>query len=201
MKYMYQTLQYPFDSQQLLRKRKAIRKELLAKESAWLDKNIAILGGSTTHDIKDMMEIFLLNQGIRPSFYESEYAQFWQDAMFGNPALNEFYPDIIYIHTSNRNITAWPEPTDSTAEVGRLIDQEFNHFSTMWEKLSVTYHCPIIQNNFDYPFYRLLGNRDAVDIHGRVHFVAELNSKIHEYARSHEGFFVHDINCRSADYG
>lgn len=33
-----------------------------------IEKHIAILGGSTTHDIKEMLELFLLNYGIKPVF-------------------------------------------------------------------------------------------------------------------------------------
>ena len=56
---MHLMLQYPFDPQTLLRKRRSIKKELLSK-SILMEKRVAILGGSTTHDIKDMLELFLL---------------------------------------------------------------------------------------------------------------------------------------------
>lgn len=197
---MHPLLQYPFDSQLLLRKRKSIRKELTAAPNL-IDKRIAILGGSTTHDVKDMLELFLLDQGIRPSFYESEYNQYWQDAMFPNADLEAFRPDIIYIHTSNRNITAWPEPTDTMEQVDALLEQEYSYFASMWDMLRETYRCPIIQNNFEYPFYRLMGNRDASDIHGRVNFATRLNLKFAGYAQTHDEFFIHDLNYLSADYG
>jgi FkbH-like protein len=71
----------------------------------------------------------------------------------------------------------------------------------MWEKLSGGYSCPIIQNNFEYPFYRLMGNKDATDIHGRVNFVTRLNLKFAEWAQMHPDFFINDINWLSADYG
>ena len=40
--------QYPLDTAQLLRKKRRIRRELLAQLPNPLHKNIAILGGSTT---------------------------------------------------------------------------------------------------------------------------------------------------------
>ncbi len=162
---------------------------------------IAILGGSTTHDIKEMLELFLLYQGIRPVFFESEYAQYWQDAMFGNDELRSFKPDIIYIHTSNRNIQQWPEPDMTEKEIEVLLQKQYEHFLLMWNRLEQHYRCPIIQNNFEYPFFRLMGNQDASNIHGRVNFVTRLNMKFYEYAQSHEQFFINDINYQSADYG
>lgn len=193
-------LEYPFDSQYLLRKRKSLKRTLLEKKDL-IPKKIAILGGSTTHDIKDMLELFLLNLGFIPSFYESEYAQYWQDAMFDNEELKKFGPDIIFIHTSNRNILQWPEISDSVDEVDEKLRNMFNHFKVMWEKLSHNYDCPIIQNNFEYPFFRIKGNKDASDYTGRINFVTRLNQLFYDYAQKNSGLFINDINWQSADYG
>ena len=197
---MRKELEYPFDSQYLLRKKKSLRRELLENKDL-LEKHIAILGGSTTSDIRDMLELFLLNYGIRPVFYESEYGRYWQDAMFPNAELEALAPDVIYVHTTNRNITGWPEPTDTAEQVDALLEQEYGRFAAMWDKLRETYKCPIIQNNFEYPFFRLMGNQDASNIHGRVNFVTRLNMKFCEYAQTHDEFYIHDINYLAGDYG
>ena len=185
----------------LLRKYKSLRRELFAQETQWLDKRIAILGGSTTTDIRKMLELYLLSYGIRAKFYESEYGQYWQDAMFKTPELTEFQPDIIFIHTSNRNITSFPQVGDTKETVNALLQEEYAHFSAMWEKLSVDYCCPIIQNNFEYPYWRLLGNADAVLEQGKVHFLTCLNLMFAEYAQAHPNFYLNDLNWLSANYG
>ena len=194
-------LEYPFDSEYILKKSKKLKRELMEGADRLLPKKIAVLGGSTTHDIIRILELFLLHQGICPSFYESEYAQYWQDAMFDNPALERFAPDLIYIHTSNRNITAYPAVSDDEAAVDALLDEQYEHFRVMWEKLEQTYHCPVIQNNFEYPFYRILGNQEAVFRQGRIGFINRLNEKFYQYARTHGNFYIHDINYISAAYG
>ncbi len=194
-------LEYPFDSEYVLKKSKKIKRQLLEEGGNFLSKKIAVLGGSTTHDIIRVLEVFLLNQGIRPVFYESEYAQYWQDAMFDNPELVNFAPDMIYIHTSNRNITGYPGVTDQAEQIDALLEEQFEHFSVMWDKLAGQYHCPIIQNNFEYPFYRILGNQEAVYIQGRISFINRLNEKFYQYAREHNNFFIHDINYAAAAYG
>ena len=196
-----QILAYPFDAAQILAKRKRIRRELLEKDLTWIDKRIVILGGSTTHDIKEILDLFLLNNGIRAEFYESEYGQYWQDAIFPNAKLEAFNADIIFIHTSLRNITEFPKLTDSAEEVSALLSSEYNKFIEIWERLRSVYNCPIIQNNFEYPYWRLMGNRDSSDIRGRVNFVIRLNLKFTEYAQTHENFFINDINWLSADFG
>lgn len=190
----------PF-SGELLAKRKKIRRLLLEGGTDFMDKRIAVLGGSTTHDVTGVLELFLLRHGIRCAFYESEYAQYWQDAMFPNPELEAFHPDIIYIHTSNRNVSRWPELADSPEAVEDLLEEEYGKFAAMWDRLAQTYACPIIQNNFEYPYWRLMGNRDASDVHGRVNFVTRLNLRFAEYAQSHKNFYLNDINYLSAAFG
>ena len=66
-------LKYPFDSEWILKKKKGIRRELLASDQSFLEKKIAVLGGSTTSDIVKILDLFLLNAGIKAEFYESEY--------------------------------------------------------------------------------------------------------------------------------
>lgn len=196
-------LEYPFDGEYILKKSKRIKRELLssAEERKFLVKKIAVLGGSTTHDIVRVLELFLLDQGIQAEFYESEYNQYWQDAMFDNPELAAFGPELIYIHTTSRNISMYPIFSDDRAEVeGKLVSQ-YQHFEKMWDKLSETYHCPVIQNNFEYPNYRLMGNREAVDIHGRISFINRLNLMFAEYAGAHDNFYINDINYAAASYG
>ena len=61
--------------------------------------------------------------------------------------------------------------------------------------------CPIIQNNFEYPYYRILGNKDSIDIHGKTNFVIRLNALFSEYARNNESFYINDINYQSAQFG
>lgn len=198
---MLKELDYPFDSELILKKSRHLKKQLLADGTSRMEKRIAVLGGSTTHDVCRILELFLLNQGIAPVFYESEYGQYWEDAMFGNEELKSFQPDLVYIHTSSRNITAWPSVGCSEAEAEALAAQQYEHFHAMWEKLLQKWKCPVIQNNMEYPFYRLLGNQDCVDPAGRTAFVNRLNGKFAAYAAQTENFYINDINYQSAAFG
>lgn len=194
-------LEYPFDPNYILRKHKALKKALLAEESPRIKKKIAVLGGSTTNDIVKAMELFLLDAGIDPEFYQSEYAQYYQDAMFPPEALSTFAPDVIFIHTTCRNITAWPEITDTKEETDSKLQSELEKFHGIWRSLEEKFHCPIIQNNFEKPFFRILGNRDTWDIHGRVNFVNRLNQAFAAYAQDHTGFYINDVDYLSSDFG
>lgn len=197
------TLEYPFDCDYIIKKKRSIKRQLLKEiqETKTIKKKIAILGGSTTKDIKDCLELFLLNEGIESIFYESEYNQYFQDAMFPNSELEKFDPDIIYIHTSNRNISDFPEITDSIETIEEKLNKLYLHFEGIWERLRKLYACPIIQNNMELPYYRIMGNKEASDFRGRINFIERINEKFYTYAREHENFYINDIHYLSACYG
>lgn len=195
-------LTYPFDSEYILRKKKTLKKELEKQDTSFfLTKKIAVLGGSTTHDILLCLELFLLDQEIRPIFFESEYAKYWETAMFQTEELKAFQPDLIYIHTTNKNLTSFPEVFDSLTVIDEKLETQFSHFYTMWEHLKTHFSCPIIQNNFDLPKVRLLGNQDISNSHGFSNFVERLNGKLYQYTNENPHFYIHDILSLSARLG
>lgn len=198
-------LQYPFDGEYIIRKKKQIKRRLLESvnnEKQQLTKvKIAVLGGSTTSDVVACLELFLLDNGFEPQFYESDYNRYWEEAMFDNEKLSAFAPNIIYIYTTNRNIMSWPFMTDSNEQIQDKLEREFKRFQDMWESLEKRYQCIVIQNNMEFVDYRLLGNGDAVDCHGKINYLQRLNAKFYEYARAHERFYINDIQYLSACYG
>lgn len=196
-----QELNYPFDPSYIIKKRKSIKRKLLEDGSARIKKKIAVFGGSTTNEIINTLELFLLDAGIEPEFYESEYAQYEQDAVFPSEELLSFKPDIVFVHTTNRNIRSLPDVTDSKEIVDEKLKSEFARFENIWNSIRDKFHCPIIQNNFEMPFYRLMGNKDCSDYRGRTNFISRLNKLFYDFAEKTEGFYINDINYLSADYG
>ena len=185
-----------------MKNKKKIRRTLLSDGTQRIKKKIAVLGGSTTNDIVSMLEIFLLNYGIECEFYCSEYNKYWEDAVFPNPQLEEFSPDLIYIHTSVHNITEYRFDINcSKSDMNTMLEKQYGHFRQMWDSISEKYSCPVIQNNFEMPSYRILGNRDCWDIHGYINFITALNMKICEYAADNQNFHINDINYISACCG
>ena len=197
---MAHPLDYPFDSAEILRKRRSFKRKL-SDQSDLKEKRIAILGGSTTSEIKNLIEIFLLKEGFRPLFYESEYNRFVEDVMFENQALCEFQPEIIYLHTTSANITRFQKINDNEESIQESIKREFVRFQELWVQIEKKFNCPIIQNNFELPRDRPLGNLDSSDIHGRTHFVLSLNQLVHDFSRKQKNFHINDIFYLSAFIG
>ena len=184
----------------ILRKRQAIKRELL-KQTNLVPVRIALLGGSTTNEIKSMLEIFLLAQGIEPVFYESGYNRYFEDVLFENPELWSFKPDLVFIHTTWQNISEFPALLESESEVEARIRREMARFESLWEKIHKDLGAVIIQNNFDLPNLRSMGNLEASENFGSVNFVMRLNAEFASYARKHPHLLINDILYLSAQVG
>ena len=196
---MKDNLEYPLNINYILRKKKLLKRELLNKDN-FIQKNIAILGGSSTSEIVSILEIFLLKNGIKPNFYQSEYNKFYEDALFRTDELAKFNPDIVYIHTTNKNISVYPDIQDSENDIKILFDNELAKYFSIWNSLSKL-NCAIIQNNFEYTTDRPLGNLDFSDIHGRTYFINKLNTAFSENAKNNINLYINDINYLSSYLG
>ena len=82
---------YSLPADTLLRKQEKLKRQLFARDGvSYIEKRIAILGGSSTQIIRGQLELFLLASGVKPSFYESEYNKYYEDAVFPCPAASRF---------------------------------------------------------------------------------------------------------------
>ena len=194
-------LEYPFDSELILRKRRGLLRQLKAQDRPFLEKRVAVLNGATADDTAAVLELFLLNEGIRPTFYMSEYNRWWEDSVFPNAELDAFQPEIVILFTGTANIQRFPALNDSAEDVDALLEAEYERFAKAWDGLRGRFNCVIIQNNFELPYTRALGNADGTDIHGKVNFVNRLNQKFAEAAAAADDLFINDIHYLSALYG
>jgi len=184
----------------LVRLKRQMKKKLIALPNLQ-KKRIAILGGSTTSELVGMLELYLLNCGIQPEFHESEFGQYYEDIMFGSPELDAFKPEVIYLHTTVRNLKEYPSVNSTGQEINDLITKTIQHFSTLWDTIENRYGCAVIQNNFDPPPHRTLGNLDGIDPRGLTHFVRELNQHFAKATEQRSGLLIQDIDRLAAEVG
>lgn len=191
-------ISYPINSHEILRNKRSIKRALSAR-SGTTHKKIAILGGSTTAEIRDTLELFLLDRGIKASFYESAYNKYYEESVYPTEALIAFKPDLVVIHTTNVNLTRYPAEGDVGMET--LIEQELQKYLGIWEALNEKFNCPIIQNNFDPPRLRPLGNLEAYHNQGTNLFINRLNLAFAEAALKRDYLYLHDIQWLAAKVG
>lgn len=184
----------------LLIKRRGLRRQLLTLHGL-KDIRIAVLGGTTTNELVDLFEILLLQSGLRPTFYQSEYGRYYEDAVLQPDEIIAFKPDIVYVHTCSLNIKTFPPLFCTENQLPEFIETEMARFRAIWGSLGETIGCQIIQNNFEPPAYAVLGNLDAVNAGGATRFINELNRQIAAEAAANPRLVVQDLNAIAATIG
>jgi len=185
---------------EILMKRKGLRRKLAAREGLQ-PVRIAVLGGSTTQEVVDLWELYLLESGFAPTFHQSEYGRFYVDAVHDAEALVEFKPDLVYVHTSALNIQGFAPVQATDAEFDELVKGELRRFEEIWTSIEEKIGCVVIQNNFEFPPVAVLGNLDATIGGGHTRFVMELNREFAKAAKSRPKLLVQDVCSISARIG
>ena len=163
--------------------------------------NVAILGGSTTDLIKKTLSKLMLANKIKVNIYESNYNQFYFEAINISKKLKSFNPDIIYIHITNKNIEPFPKVEDSDAKISKLLKQNIEKFHTIWKSLTKEFNCTIIQNNFEFLNYSSLGNLDSSKNYGKINFINQLNAALYKKIQNFNNIIINDINLISSRFG
>jgi FkbH-like protein len=185
---------------EIVMRRKSLRKELLVAEGL-KDLRVAVLGGSTTNELVNFLELLLLSVGFRPSLYQSEYGRFYEDAVQDPRALIDFKPDLVYIHTSYRDVRHSPPIGCTEAQFNESVESELGTFLEIWNSLERNVACQVIQNNFETPPYAILGNMDAVAYGGLSRFLMQVNVAFAQEAAKRPKLILQDVHGISARLG
>lgn len=175
---MFEALEYPFDVSKILRKKKIIKRHFLENERL-VNIKIAVLGATTTFEVIEQLELFLLKSGFKPTFYTCDYGQHYNVVMFNDEALFNFKPEIVYLHISPESIDELNKSNKSSKE---KADIELNKMQKVWEKLNINFNCSVIQDNLEMPVVRSFGNFSLNLNTGSYQTIALLNQMITEEA-------------------
>jgi len=184
----------------VLIKRKGLRRRLSARANLQPIR-IAVLGGSTTTEVVELLELWLLESGFAPVFHQSEYGRYYVDAVQDNDALVEFKPDLIYVHTSVLQVQRFAPIGCSEEEFAGHVKAELGRFEEIWRSLDEKIGCLVIQNNFEMPPQAILGNLDSSVTGGHTRFVMALNAEFARAAAASSKLLLQDVCSISARVG
>lgn len=196
-----QFLGQQYNTGELVRKRRGIKKFLSEKEGSGILKSILMLSGSTIGELAEQLDLFCLSRGIRLTISQGDFGRYYEDALYGSPQIDNKKYDFIYIHISSRNILNLPEPFEEKQAVEKKLQAEFTRIKQVVNILSEKYGCPIICNNFELPYYRIMGNREIWDSSGTINFINRLNVLMNSLAEENSNFYINDINYLAAYFG
>src|ERR1700677_3123873 len=118
-------------AEEILQTRKRFCRELASTQDLQ-PVRLAVLGGTTSNEVVDLLEVLLLADGFKPTFYQSEYNKYYEDAVYESDKLHEFRPDIAYIHTHWVNIQQFPKADCTENDFGSLVRGEVTRFQNIW---------------------------------------------------------------------
>lgn len=185
---------------ELLVKRRGLKRRLSAREQL-KPIRLAVLGGSTTNEVVELLELWLLEAGFLPTIHQSEYGRFYVDAVHDTQALEDFKPDLVYVHTSVLNVERFSPMQATETELVEYVQAELARFRLIWKSLDQKLGCLVIQNNFEYPPNAILGNLDVSHPGGHTRFVNELNREFALAAAGNARLLLQDVCSLSARLG
>lgn len=192
-------IDHPIDPALILQKKRSLKRTLSAAPGL-VPKRVALMSGSTIGEVKNILELFLLANGIQPQFYEGQYGLYYENLVFDDGALAAFAPEVLYIHTSSRNIQHWPEPGEDAAACAQKRADALARLKAA-AKAALGFGCPVILNNFDLPVYRVMGNSEGSAASGHVRFVRQLNEELAAFVEATPNLYLNDLAYLQAVHG
>jgi FkbH-like protein len=160
---------------------------------------IAVLGSFTTHQLVTLLDLYLHAGRVAALVYEADYGTFRQELLDPESELYRFRPDFIIFATSWRDLGHLPEPGDDRVEVQRKVEAELADWVFLWKTAHERLGCQVLQNNFDLPPWRTLGNHEARHPSGFSRYASLVNLAIQDAAPSF--VTIHDIDHLAASWG
>src|SRR5207302_4131918 len=114
--------------------------------------------------------------------------------------LYQFKPKAVFVATTWRDLTQVPQIGEDADSVDQRVAAELANWSGLWQTMHQRLGgCQIVQNNFDRPPYRQLGNHESRHAGSLGQFIARVNGS---FARSAPSYVtIHDLDELSATVG
>ena len=184
----------------LLSRRKGLRRRLVCTEGL-RPVRIAVLGGSTTNEVVELLEILLLASGFLPAFHQSGYGRYYEESVVDPGGLIAFAPDVVYLHTSYLNVRATPSLDCPESVFQDHVRTEVARYREVWRAVEESTPAQIIQNNFELPPTAVLGNLDGILSGGGTRYFLELNAALAEQSARDARLLLQDNHRLSAELG
>jgi FkbH-like protein len=160
---------------------------------------LAVLGGFTTHQLVDFLDLFLAARGIRMECYEADYRVMRQEVLDPGSALYSFRPNIVLLATTWRDLVHRPTLESTREQVQNMVAAEVGEWSRLWKMIQQGLGAQVIQNSFDTPAWRVLGNYENRHPASLGRYIGLVNQALADAAPS--SVLIHDVATLAANAG
>lgn len=161
--------------------------------------SIAILSSFTADQLSDFIELFLFAEGGDAALYRSEYGVFRQEVLDPESGLYASDRAFVFLAVNHRDLLHVPALGESRDQVEERAQREFAGWHGLWDTLHQRLGCQVIQNSFDVPPWRVLGNRALAEPSSLPAYAARVNRLLFEQAPPY--VTVHDVDHLAAQAG
>jgi len=162
------------DYTELLKWARRIEKQGLVLEDAPKIK-VAVCGSRNTQFFSKILHVFLMNQGLQVSIYESEYDSIRYEVLNPESGLYRFQPEILILLPNTSDITRYPALLDSSKQVDDLVEETAAYYRSLWDSVLKQHPCVILQANFVLPLENTLDQMEINIPYSKTVFLTKLN--------------------------
>ena len=138
-------------------------------------------------------------RAVCAEIYEADYGTLRQEILDPDSGLYRSRPDFLVVATTWRDLGHRPELSDDRGVVARKVEAEAAEWTSLWGIAHDRLGCQIIQNNFDAPPWRALGNLEATHPAGFGRYVSLVNHALQDAAPPY--VTIHDVDHLAAAWG
>ncbi len=153
---------------------------------------LAILGGFTTTQLAQAVELSLFCMGGQVEVFEADYGIYRQEILDADSDLYRFRPNVVFLATSWRELIRRPALSQDRAEVAALVEAEFADWSLLWKTAYERLGCLVVQNTFDRPAWRQMDNHESRHPAGLWRFIGRVNDRMADCAPPY--VVLHDVD-------
>ena len=110
----------------------------------------------------------------------------------------KFKPDFVYLHVSIENLKSLYDFNKTSEE---KAEEEFIKFQSIWKKLNQVFQCEVIQDNFELPQFKSLGNFDSSSSSSISRTITLLNEMINIHSMKTSFLYICDRHYLSSRMG
>ncbi|MGO9469313.1 MAG: HAD-IIIC family phosphatase [Isosphaeraceae bacterium] len=176
-----------------------LRRYLAPGPSAGSSLRLAILGGPTTTQLRQLIEVFLAGAGMDGEIYEADYGLFRQEILTPGSGLDRFQPTFVFLATGARDVARRPGMDHEEDAVARLAALELADWAHLWETANARWNAIVLQNNFEIAPGGVLGHHALRHPAAWEHYLERLNRLLADRAPSY--VVLHDQRGLAAEAG
>jgi FkbH-like protein len=160
---------------------------------------LAILGGPTTTQLRQLIEVFLAGEGLAAEVYEADYGLFRQEILTPGSQLDTFGPQVVFLATGSRDVARRPGLDHDESTVARLAEAELQDWSNLWDTALARWNATVLQNNFEIAPGSVLGHHALRHPASWENYLERLNRLLADHAPPH--VVLHDQRGLAAEAG